>query len=510
MKNVLEWLEFRSKENSNRIAFTDGRQSVSFGEAEEKAKRIASFILDSNSSYRRPVVLFLDKNCSCIESMLGALYAGGYYVVIDIHSPIDRIERILDTLDDAIIIADSSNSPLAEQLHKAYPVISYEEAIKSSVNHNKISIIRSQMIDSDPAYILFTSGSTGKPKGTVVSHRAIFSYINWVSAEFHFGTDTIFGSQTPLYFSMSVTDFYSTLKCGCTYCIIPKHLFMFPLNLIKFLNDNKVNTIYWVPTAISILSNWKAFEVCKPEYLKTVLFAGEVMPVKQLNYWIHSLDKNILYANLFGSTETTDICTFYVVDRDFADDENLPIGQHCDNCHAFVLTEDGREAQIGQEGELYVRGSFLADGYYNNPEKTKESFVQNPLNKAYPEIVYKTGDLVKYNEHGELLYISRIDFQIKRSGYRIELGEIEAACNSIEGVTACACVYCKERDTLALLYDGGPKDCNVVQSVLAKNVPSYMMPDVIIQTGKFPQNANGKIDRLKLMNSIDEMLAGTN
>ena len=129
---------------------------------------------------------------------------------------------------------------------------------------------------------------------------------------------------------------------------------------------------------------------------------------------------NALFANLFGPTETTDICTYYIVDRKFSDGETLPIGRACDNCDVFAVKEDGTAANIGEEGELYARGSFLAMGYYNNPEKTAAAFVQNPLNTAYPETVYKTGDLVKRNENGELIYISRKDFQIKHMGYRIE------------------------------------------------------------------------------------------
>ena len=293
---------------------------------------------------------------------------------------------------------------------------------------------------------------------------------------------------------MSVTDFYSTVKCGCTYNIIPKSYFSFPLNLIGFLNEKKINTIYWVPTAISILSNWKAFDVAKPEYLETVLFAGEVMPTKQLNYWIKNLD-GVKFANLFGPTETTDICTFYVVDREFADDDSLPIGKACDNCDVFVVKEDGTEAAVGEEGELFVRSTFMADGYYGNPEKTTSAFVQNPLNKKFPERVYRTGDIVKYNDRGELIYISRKDFQIKRMGYRIELGEIEAGANSVPKVKACACIYDKDDDCLVLIYEGGVKDTSVVLDAVKNKVPPYMIPDKVLRIKEMPKNANGKLDR---------------
>ena len=229
------------------------------------------------------------------------------------------------------------------------------------------------------------------------------------------------------------------------------------------------------------------------------------MPTKQLNYWIKSLDDDVTYANLFGPTETTDICTFYRVNREFADDESLPIGSHCDNCQVFIVKEDDTEAGVDEEGELYARTTFMADGYYGNPEKTAEAFVQNPLNKYYPERVYKTGDIVKMNDKGEIIYISRKDFQIKRSGYRIELGEIEAGANSVDGVKGCACIFNKEDNCLALVYEGKSKDSDKVMDAVRNKVPSYMYPDKIIRVKELPKNANGKIDRNYLTKNYKEL-----
>lgn len=496
MKNILEFLELTTEKYSDKVGFVDSIRKSTFGETMRNAKSIATALLPYGK--RRAVAVFIDKNCNCIDSILGALYAGDFYVVVDVKSPKDRIESIMTTLNNAVIIADEPSENLANEFADEYTVLQYEQIVKTAVDENTLSTVREEMIDLDIAYILFTSGSTGAPKGTVVNHRSLISYVNWVTEEFRFDENTVFGSQTPLYFSMSVTDFYSTIKCGCTYNIIPKTMFSFPINMVKYLNDNKINTIYWVPTALSILSNWKVFDVEKPKYLDKVLFAGEVMPTKQLNYWIKSLE-GVMFANLFGPTEATDICTFYVVNRSFEDTESLPIGKHCDNCNVFILKEDGTEAKTDEEGELYVRSSFVASGYFGNPEKTKEAFVQNPLNPYYPEIIYKTGDLVKMNERGEILYISRIDFQIKRSGYRIELGEIEAAANGLEKIKGCACVYDKEADKLVLFYEGRKSDKDLVYEQVKKGVPTYMIPDDILRIKELPKNANGKIDRIQLL-----------
>lgn len=281
--------------------------------------------------------------------------------------------------------------------------------------------------------------------------------------------------------------------------MISKTYFTFPIKLVEFLNERKINTIYWVPSALAIVSNWNVFDFARPEHLQKILFAGEVMPVKHLNYWRRYLP-DCLYANLFGPTETTDICSFYVVDRDFADSESLPIGRACDNCDTFLLTEEGtRASRAGEEGEIVVRGSFLADGYYNEPEKTTAVFTQNPLNTAFPERIYRTGDLARLNEKGEFIYISRKDFQIKRMGYRIELGEIEAAAGSIEKVKSAAALYDADAGRILVIYEGSIKDTDEVLQKTADKVPPYMRPDEVIRIKQMPYNANGKIDRQRLL-----------
>ena len=500
MKNILEQFEITVNKYSTKIAYTDNACERTFLEAQENAKKIASSLLKYGS--KRAILLFIDKNCKCLDSMLGSLYAGDYYIVIDVHSPIERINKIISILDNPILLVDNDTKKIVKQLKVDNTILQYEKIVKKEIKEEALNIIRDKQIDLDIAYILFTSGSTGVPKGTVITHRSLISYIDWVTNEFKFDKKTVFGSQTPLYFSMSVTDFYSTLKCGCTFHMIPKSLFIFPTKLVEFLNNKKINTIYWVPTALSILSNWKVFDVIKPRYLKKVLFAGEVMPTKQLNYWINNLNPSILYANLFGPTETTDICTFYVVNRRFNDNESIPIGKHCDNCDAFIVKDDGREALVNEEGELYVRSSFMANGYFNDVKKTNKAFVQNPLNNNYPEIVYKTGDIVKMNDRNEIIYITRKDFQIKRSGYRIELGEIENNANSIENVKSCACVYNKDKNCLALFYTGGPKDETEMYNEMVNRVPYYMIPDKVIRINEMPKNANGKIDRNELIKKL--------
>ena len=212
------------------------------------------------------------------------------------------------------------------------------------------------------------------------------------------------------------------------------------------------------------------------------------------------------FSSLMASyiSETVDICSYYIVNRKFKDSDTLPIGSYCDNCDLMVVSDNKVVGEVGVEGELYVRGSFLASGYYNNSEKTHEMFVQNPLNNSYPELVYKTGDIVKYNDLGELLYVTRADFQIKHMGYRIELGEIESATSAIKDVDSCVCIYDKEKDNIVLFYVSKSLSDMEVLSEVKKKVPNYMWPQVLIKIESMPYNANGKIDRKKLSSDYKE------
>ena len=500
MKNILEYLELSAQKYYTKIAFTDENNSITYGECVERSKKVGTQLLELNSM-RQPVAVLLDKNVESLTSFFGVVYSGNFYVVIDSFMPKDRIEKIFESLKTIAMISDYAHQELAQSLH--HKVYYYEDLLNVDIDEESLKQVRNRMIDTDPLYALFTSGSTGMPKGAVVSHRNVINYALWYKETFDINEETQFGSQTPFYFSMSVSDVYSTIIAGATLHIIPKKLFSFPIKLIEYMNEKKVNTIYWVPSALCIVANLKVLYYADLEYVNKVLFAGEVMPTKQLNYWMDKLP-NAMFANLFGPTETTDICTYYIVDRKFNDDEVLPIGKACNNCDVFLLDENDEEVLDDREGELCVRGSFLALGYYNNDEKTREAFVQNPLNKAYPEMIYRTGDLVKYNENGELIYITRKDFQIKHMGYRIELGEIEAAVNSLEKIQSCAVIFDDKKDKIVLIYTGKIDDKGIMEGISNK-IPHYMYPNVIVKVKMMPYNQNGKIDRKWLNGHYEEM-----
>jgi len=498
MKNILELLEASSKKHPDKVFLQDSDTQITYHDFICKAKSVASALSELGTECL-PVAVYMNKSPDNAVGFFGSVYAGKFYTVIDPEMPKDRMMSILNTLKPCAIICDRAHKDNLDSIDTGIKYFVYEDIVNTGIDNSFINSIREKSIDTDPLYVLFTSGSTGVPKGTVVNHKSVMAYSEWVCETFDINEDTVFGNQTPFYFSMSVLDLFSTLRAGATLDIIPKVYFTFPIKLAEYLNSRKINTIYWVPSALCVVANLKLLDYVKLEHLKKILFAGEVMPTKQLNYWIAHMEDRY-FANLYGPTEVTDICTYYEVDRKFADDESLPIGKHCNNCGVFLLKEDNTEAKNGEVGELCVRGSFLASGYYNNPDKTNEVFVQNPLNTHYPELVYKTGDLVRMNERGEYIYVGRKDFQIKHMGYRIELGEIETAVSAVEKLNSCVCVFDAPADKIVLIYEGRVSENDILESIKDK-LPQYMYPDVYVKVKSMPHNANGKIDRAWLQNN---------
>ena len=496
IKSITDFLELHGKDRPDKCVYADKDRSVTYGEFVEHCKKAACGLPE-----KKNVAIFIDKTVNCLTAMFAAAYANACYTIIDVQSPVDRVHTILSTIHPDCVLTDRKNVNNAERFG-FQNLILLEDLLKNGINYDKLAAIQKRRIDTDPLYILFTSCSTGIPKGTVVAHRSVIDYAQVVCESFAIDKNTIWGSQTPFYFSMSVLDVFATVVAGGTLQIIPKLYFSFPYMLIDYINERHINAIYWVPTALSIVANFETFEKKKPQYLKKILFAGETMPVKQLNYWIRHLP-DVMYANLYGPTEITDTCTYYIVNRPFKDSDSLPIGNEFDNCEVLVINEDNRRVLSHEDGmgELYVRGSFLGMGYYGNVSKTSEAFVQNPLNKEYPELLYRTGDLVCYNEYNELVFRGRKDSQIKHMGHRIELGEIESVASAVAGIDRVCCLYDSDKTQIVLFYSGTVEEEHVA-ACMRCGVPNYMVPQRILKKTALPINMNGKIDRIKLKEEL--------
>lgn len=503
--NILEYLDETALKFPEKIALADDKKSISFLQWKRYSESIGSELSAAvNGIMRSPILVFVDRNIDGLIGFLGVVQSGNFYVPIDSKMPLERINLIIGILNPVAAVATTSSEiEMLSDMNFNGKVFLLRDIMETVPDINRLSKIREKIIDTDPVYSIFTSGSTGVPKGVIISHRGVIDLTEWLVGTFGFSDDDSLGNQTPFYFDGSVKDIYICLASGATLNVIGKKYFTFPKLLMNFLNERKITSILWATSAVTLIGNSDILDSVVPQFVNKVFFAGEAMPAKQLKVWMSKLP-NARYINLYGPTEITVDCTYYEVDREFADDEFIPIGRACRNMEILVLNEKNELVKYGEEGELCVRGTGVAMGYYNNTEKTKEVFVQNPLHNLYNDVIYRTGDIVKYNEFGELVFCSRKDFQIKHMGNRIEMGEIESAVNSIEHITNAVCIYDKDGQKIVLFYTSDNNEEIDIINCIKSKVPKYMFPNVVYFMRELPYNMNGKIDRIQLKKMYED------
>ncbi len=499
--NVMDYLEETVQRVPEKIAFSNGTDSMTFAEVERASGAIGTW-LHQRGIYRRPVVVFMNKHPNEVTAFFGVIRGGCFYVPIDEEMPRARIDLILDNLKPEMILCDEQTAKIAETFSCQAKIVRYHEICETETDKGALQEIHDKAIDTDPVYVVFTSGSTGVPKGVVACHRSVLDYIEHLSEVLEFNENTVFGNQTPLYFDACLKEIYPTLKFGATTYLIPKEKFLMPLKLVEYLNEYRINTICWVVSALTMISAFNTFHVLVPQFLHTIAFGSEVFPIRQFRIWREAL-RQAKFINLYGPTEGTGMCCYYKVEREFALDEAIPIGRPFANTEILLLKEDNSLAGQGETGEICIRGTSLTLGYYNNFEKTREVFVQNPLNTAYPELIYRTGDLGRYNEYGELVFVSRKDYQVKHMGHRIELGEIETNVNMLDDVKISGCIYDGQNGKIVLYYVGDIGEKELI--ILLKNkLPRYMIPNYVRRLEQMPFTANGKLDRVTLSKMYQE------
>jgi len=500
-KNVLEYLENAVKLFPDKIAYQTQTDSISFIQVYQTAKKIGTFI-SQKIRYGCPVVVIGDKNIETIVTYLGIIYAGCYYIPLNIELPEARLFMILKMVEPVLII--TNNDILNNLKEKKYPyhILSYEEAQKAETNEDVILTRRNKQLDTDPLYVIFTSGSSGTPKGVVTSHRSVIYCIDVFAKTFNINSDDILGNQSPLDYISAVRDIYLPLHVGAKTVLIQKSLFSTPKKLFNYINDNKITTICWVAPALSLCAELGVFNEISLNTVKKVFFAGSVLPSKHLRIWQENL-ANSIFINHYGPTEITSSCNYYNVDHIFKDTDILPIGKVFDNADVLLLDEEHDEVAVDEIGEICVRSPGLALGYFNDKEKTDEYFIINPLNSVYPELIYKTGDLGSIGTDGQMYFHGRKDSQIKHMGHRIELGEIESNASSMQEISRCSCLYQESKEMIWLFYVGDTD--NKKLSIYLRNLlPSFMIPRKFVKLDVMPVLANGKTDMTALKKMMEE------
>jgi amino acid adenylation domain-containing protein len=507
--NILEYFREIVLKYPLRAAVIEGSKSIHFSELNSQAVKLAGMMIRKQDCVNQPVAVFLPKSIDAVIADIAITYSGNAYMNLDIKNPVERIRNILTTIEPAMIITNTQYlNIISPVLPIEIVVVNIDELANAPerVTDEDILLKRlEELIDTDPMCIINTSGSTGTPKGVVLNHRSFIDFTEWAIDTLKIGDTEIIGSLSPVVFDIFSHELCMLMSKGSTIIILPDHLAAFPLKILEIMKEYAVTYIFWVPTIMVNIANLDLFSGIGLPALKTVWFAGEVLPTKQYNYWHRHLPET-MFVNLYGPIEITLDCTYYIVDREFDDSEPLPIGFACRNTSLLILNDQNKQSIDGEEGELCVRGSSLALGYYNNPEKTGAAFVQNPLNTKYPEIIYRTGDIVSKNERGEIMFKGRKDTLVKHLGYRIELAEIEHTIVNTLKLAANGCVvYDFKSKEIVLFYESTTDiPASDFRKKIGDYLPKYMIPTKYLRLDMMPMNANGKIDRLSLNKKVND------
>ncbi len=503
---VLQYLEKSVLKYGDKSAFIDENTSITFEQTKQFALSVSDEIINKiGYKNNSPILVFLPKSVQAIVSMLGVVYSGNFYTPTSVGFPKEKIKSLVDALKPTLIVTNTQNIQklldigVDEDICICYDKIDPKKDIDTLKSNTK------NAIDTDLVYTYFTSGSTGVPKGVTICHKNIVNYIEGLAQTIQISSDIKIANQTPLYFDLSVQDLYITLRQGATLFIIPEKLFSFPIKLVEYLIENEINFIFWVPSVFTNIFKYKALKKFILDKMKILMFCGEVMPVKHLNYFLEYAPNLETIINAYGPTEATISCTYFHIDGKYDESKSLPLGYPTKNTRIYLFDEEEQLiSSPNKKGELCVLGSTVALGYYQNTEKTKEVFVQNPSHNDYRDIMYRTGDLAMYDDEGLLIFCGRKDNQIKHLGYRIELGEIETAVLSLDEVNSCMTFYDEDKRRITLVYssvkDGFTQ--RDLKLALGEILPKYMVPTKYHELDVLPVNANGKIDRVLLKNKF--------
>lgn len=506
--NVTDFFEQGALKNfPDKVAIIDGERDLTFAELATWAKRCAMHFIYREATINQPVLVYLPK---CIETVvvnLGIIYSGNAYCNLDIKSPAQRIRNTFDKIGPSSVVTSRTLlGTLREIVDADIDIMCIEDLPEAGiVDEAMINDRLKRIVDTDPLCIINTSGSTGTPKGVALSHRGTIDFMEWLFTTFDFDENQRIGSLSPLYFDIYILELFLCLHRGACIVFVPEQMATFPARLLECLQVHRISFLFWVPSIMVAIANLDLLGKYDLTTLENVFFAGEVFPTRQLNQWRAVLPQ-ARFVNLYGPIEIHVDCTYFIVDREFRDDEPLPIGRPCRNTDILILNEANHACADAERGELCVRGSSLALGYWNDPEKTAKAFTQNPLNTHYPERIYRTGDVVYRDAGGEIYLVGRKDFQIKHLGYRIDLQEIEHQVHCVDGVGHACVLYNPSVKEITVFYEAlsapvAPAD---IRRALATVFPKYMVPTAFRPMASLPRNPNGKVDRTGLATLLVE------
>jgi amino acid adenylation domain-containing protein len=508
-------LERRADEDGDLLAVVDGEREVTYEWLDERANRLAALLMTVGVSPGDRVGLLLDKSLEAVIAVYGTLKAGAVYVPLDASSPPTRLASTASNAGMNVVLTSVAMAPRCREVVAHGAPLTDLVVMDGEAPPCGTRVVGARMlqqmpsdrpcvprIGADLAYVLYTSGSTGEPKGVMLSHENALAFVEWAAQEFALCPDDRVSSHAPLHFDLSIFDLFATGFAGASVSLVPAAASVFPLQIASFMDTKRISVWYSVPSVLRMLMSRGGLAPDSLPSLRTVLFAGEVFPTKHLRSLMQLLPHASFY-NLYGPTETN-VCTFHRVALP-ADDAvaPIPIGRAIENTEVFAMTDGGAVADVGEEGELLVRGSTVMKGYWRDEDQTSHVLVPDP--RMTGDLVYRTGDIVRQRPDGDYDFLGRRDSQVKSRGYRIELGEIETALYAHPGVLECAAVAVPDDvvgtriDAIVVAVSG------VTSAQLAEHclrlLPRYMVPQLVHLTSELPRTSTGKVDRVGLARS---------
>jgi amino acid adenylation domain-containing protein len=485
--------------------------------------RIASSLQSAGVAKGDRIGIYVPKSITSLLCIYSILKAGAAYVPFDPDAPPERLAFIARDCGIRTVLTCSQkkeglnaiigkgaplNTALLIDLETEQEPMSQESQNITVVKWDQVRESSTPLRDSgsgetDTAYILYTSGSTGVPKGVMISHRNSLAFVEWAADCVGLSQKDVVACHAPLHFDISTFSIFSTCGAGGTVLVLPERASTFPVELASLIEREGVTVWYSVPSALTLLALYGNLQKRDLRQLRAVVFAGEVFPVKFLKQ-LMSLVPHARYWNWYGPTETN-VCTSYEVTRLDDSMSTLPIGKACANTEVFALSDAGTVVRNpGETGELYVKGPTVMQGYWGDKEKTTRLLVTNPMNQAFDEKVYRTGDLVTLAADGNYLYLGRRDGMIKTRGYRVELGDIETAIYSHPAVKEVVVVPIPDDMVGNKLHaiisarDGEFLTKEEILKYCGSKLPKYMIPDVVSFMATLPKTSSGKMDRFAL------------
>ena len=481
--------EERVRMHPNRVALVEGSESLSYGELNERANRLAWKLVNESSVAAEQIVgVLLDRSIDVIVSILGILKAGGAYLPIDTNYPSERISYLLDD-SAACALVTRTNS----KIRFSGTVINLDEI--DCLDGYGIENLQLETDPSSLAYVIYTSGSTGNPKGVMVEHKSIVNTLNFLEEQYPLGEDDTYLFKTNYTFDVSVSEIFGWFWGGGRLAILPKGDEKDPYAIaaaVKAYNATHINFVPSMMSAfVSAIGN-RARDLL--DSLKYVFVAGEAF-TEHLYQKYTELDLDAKLENIYGPTEASIYASYFGMSS-YGGSGLVPIGRPLPNTNAYIVGKANELLPIGAVGELCLSGSGLARGYLNRDRLSSEAFTENPFEPGH--LMYRTGDLARWRSDGNIEYLGRIDGQVKVRGFRIELGEIETSLLKYPGLSD-VIVVAKELNgnaTLVAYYlSENTIERDSLRSHLEARLPQYMVPSYFIRLDVIPRTNSGKVNR---------------